>query len=51
MHVMRKNKAAIASVIDVNYLNVGLAPGQIILPGESAANLAIADIVMDCLDA
>src|SRR6202023_512280 len=51
MHVMRKNKAAIASEIDIDDLNVGLAPGQIILPGETTANLSIADIVMDRLDA
>src|SRR5260370_24391489 len=51
MDVMRKNKAAIASEIDIDDLNVGFAPGQIILPGESAANLSIADIVMDRLDA
>src|SRR6516165_1185719 len=51
MHIMRKNEAAITSEIDVDHLNIGLAPGQIILPGESAANLSIADIVMDRLDA
>src|SRR5260370_40584985 len=51
MDVMRKNKAAIASEIDIDDLNVGFAPGQIILPGETAANLSIADIVRDRLDA
>ena len=51
MDVMRKNEAAIASEIDIDDLNVGLAPRQIVLPGQSAANLAIADIVMDRLDA
>src|SRR5690348_5998687 len=51
MHVMRKNEAAIASEIDIDDLNVRLAAGQIILPGESAANLSIADIVMDRFDA
>src|SRR5437764_10131537 len=51
MHIMRKDEAAIASKIDVDHLNVGLAPGQIILPGEGAANFPITDIVMNRLDA
>ena len=51
MHVMRKDEAAIASEIDIDHLNVGLAPGQIILPRQCAANFAIADVVMDRFDA
>src|SRR5882757_9039955 len=34
MHVVSKNEAAVASEIDVDHLNVRLAAGQIILPGE-----------------
>src|SRR6266478_1666785 len=44
MHIMRKYEAAIASEIDIDHLNVGLAPGQIILPRQCAANFAIADV-------
>ena len=51
VHIMRKNEAAITSEIDIDHLNIGLAPGQIILPRESAANFSIPDIVMDRLDA
>src|SRR5262249_8820654 len=48
--VMRKNEAAIAREIDIDNLNVRLAPGQVVLPGQCAPDLAIADIVMDRLD-
>src|SRR6516162_11003105 len=46
---MRKNEAAIAREIDIDNLDVRLAPGQVVLPGQCAPNLAIADIVMDRL--
>src|SRR5260370_27159765 len=50
MDVMRKHKVAIAPDIDIDDLNVGVAPRPVILPGESAANLSIADIAMDRRD-
>src|SRR6516164_10494443 len=50
MDIVREDKAAVASKIDIDDLNVRLTTGQVILPRQCAADLAIADIVMDRLD-
>ena len=50
MDEMRQDQAAIAGEIDVDDLDVGLAPRQIVLPRQRAADLAIAELVMDRVD-
>ena len=50
MHVMRQHQRAIAGQIDIDDLHVGLAARQIVLPRQGAADLAVAEFVVDRLD-
>src|SRR5215469_6499052 len=50
MDIVRKDQASVASEINIDDLNVGFPAGKVILPRQCAADLAIADIVMDRLD-
>src|SRR5438876_9170905 len=47
---VRQDKAAVASQIDVDDLDIGLTARQIILPRQRAAHAPIADLVMDRID-
>src|SRR5262249_20207242 len=50
MHGMGEDEATVAGEIDVADLDIGVVPGEIVMPGERAADLAIAALVMDGID-
>ncbi len=50
MDVMRQDEGAVAGQIDIDDLDIRLAPRQIVLPRQGAADPAIAEFVMDRVD-
>src|SRR5580693_6270003 len=50
-HRMLQDQAAVARQVDIDDLDAGLAPADIVPPGQFAADPAVAALVLDGLDA